>query len=125
MRLVDFIKMLEIPGHQCLDLIIIQPQYIQRHLKPPDFRFLLRVKHLRYPVVTLIQHLHTLQRRQLRVGNMSQLISVQVQVYQVCHAISEHRRIDFFQVVLPQVEHVQISEARERVRRKFVDGVPS
>lgn len=56
---------------------------------------------------------------------MGQLISIQVQIYQMCHAISEHGRIDFFQIIFAQIEHVQVSEARECIRRKFVDRVSS
>ena len=41
------------------------------------------------------------------------------------HAVPEHGRIDLLQIIFAQIQHVQVSEARERVRRKFVDRVPS
>ena len=122
---VDFVEVLEVTRHQDLDLIVIQPQSVQGHLYPPELWLLLHVQHPRYPVVAEIEDLHALQGGQLRVRDVGELVPVQVEVYQMRHAVPEHGRVDLLQVVLPQIEHVQVGEAGERVRRKFVDRVTS
>lgn len=107
--------MLKITGHKNLDLIVIQPQYIQGHLYAPDLQFLLRLQHPRYPIIAEIEDFHALQLGQLGIWHVRQLIVVQIEMRQMGHPVSKYWQIDLLQAVLSKIEDLQERETDKSI----------